>query len=250
MKITFLGTAAGLPAKNRATASTVIEVGEKLYLIDAGMPVVNRLIDFGFDLEAVKAVFITHTHTDHVLGLLDLIRCVNIEKIFPTAEIDYYTPEDSLVTAIDSYFNAVIQPIRYEVNRFHTYGAGVIFDDGTLRVSAIPTAHMAVAGKPSFAFLVEAEGKRVVFSGDLSSHLTDSDIPGVVYDEDVDLFVLELAHFSIDELKAHIDGMKMKKLVFNHISFFEKKLPDIEAFKAENKAFDVEYSFDGYTVTL
>ena len=250
MRITFLGTAAGGPSKNRANSSTVIEVGGKLYLIDAGMPVVNRLIDFGFDLEAIKATFITHAHSDHVFGLIDLIRCVNIEKIFPTAEIDYYIPEKNLEDLFDEYFTSVISPIRKDVNRFHLINEGVIYSDENIRVTAIPNAHMKILNRPSYSFIVEAEGKRVVFSGDLSSHLSESDIPRVVYEEAVDLFVLELAHFSLDELKPHLEGMKVKNLVFNHISHVEEKLPEVKKFASEYSDIKIDCSFDGYSVSF
>ena len=250
MRITFLGTAAGVPEKNRANSATVIEACGKLYLIDAGMPVVNRLIDFGFDLEAINATFITHAHTDHVLGLVDLIRCVNIEKIFPTAEIDYYIPENELEDSLDEYFTSVISPIRKEVNRFHLINEGVIFDDGIIRVTAVPTAHLKKANRPSYAFIVEGEGRRVVFSGDISQNIAESDIPRAVYEDEVDLFVLELAHFSLSELKPHLNGMRVKNLIFNHISDFEEKLPDIKALASENTDIKIDYSYDGYSVTL
>ena len=250
MRITFLGTAAGVPEKNRASSSTVIEIAGKLYLIDAGMPVVNRLIDFGFDLEAIKATFITHAHADHSFGLIDLIRCVNIEKIFPTAEIDYYIPEIELEEALDEYFNSVISPIRKDVNRFHLINEGVIYSDENIRVTAVPNAHMKKANRPSYAFLVEAEGKRVVFSGDLSTRLSESDIPHVVYEEDVDLFVLEFAHYSLSELKPHLEGMKVKNIVFNHISRFEEKLPEIKEFASASSNIKIDYSHDGYSVTF
>ena len=250
MRITFLGTAAGVPSKTRANSSTVIEVGGKLYLIDAGMPVVNRLIDFGFDLEAIKATFITHAHSDHVFGLIDLIRCVNIEKIFPTAEIDYYIPEKVIEDSFNEYFDSVISPIRKDVNRFHLINEGEIFCDENIRVTAILNAHMKILNRPSYSFLVEAEGKRVVFSGDLSSHISESDIPSVVYEEPVDLFVLEFAHFSLDELKPHLEGMRVKNLVFNHISHVEEKLPEIKDFASENSNMKIDCSYDGYSVTF
>ena len=178
------------------------------------------------------------------------MRCANIEKIYPKLEIDYFIPEELLADALEEYFAAVIQPVRREVNRFHTFKEGVIFDDGFIRVTAIPTAHTRAAGRPSFAFLVEAEGRRVVFSGDLSQHLEFSDIPSAVYEERVDLFVLELAHFSLDELSPFLEGMKVDRLVFNHVSLYEEKLPKIKEFASKNDTFPIECSFDGYSVEL
>lgn len=41
MKITFLGTGHGVPSPDRHCSATLVEVGGKRYLIDAGAPVVD-----------------------------------------------------------------------------------------------------------------------------------------------------------------------------------------------------------------
>ena len=74
MKITFLGTAAGLPCKGRASSSTMIEVNGKYYIIDAGAPIGNRFVDSDRTLDDLRAIFITHCHLDHLLGIIDVIR--------------------------------------------------------------------------------------------------------------------------------------------------------------------------------
>jgi phosphoribosyl 1,2-cyclic phosphate phosphodiesterase len=47
-----------------------LQEGEKCWLIDAGTDFRNQALDAG--IEALEAVFLTHAHADHVLGLDDL----------------------------------------------------------------------------------------------------------------------------------------------------------------------------------
>ena len=72
MKITFLGTSHGYPEKGRVVSCTMVETGGKIYIIDAGSAVDEHLVEQDADFSAVRAVFITHMHSDHVNGLLSL----------------------------------------------------------------------------------------------------------------------------------------------------------------------------------
>ena len=64
---------------------------------------------------------------------------------------------------------------RSENSRNRVFTEGVIYDDGYLKVTAIPTKHCPPMH--SYAFLLEGEGKRVVFSGDLSQFFRGNDFP-------------------------------------------------------------------------
>jgi len=58
------------------------------------------------------------------------------------------------------------------------------------------TAYMTKHCEESYALLLEAEGKRVLYTGDLSSkHGPEYDFPRAVLDSKVDLLICEGAHF-------------------------------------------------------
>lgn len=231
MKLTFLGTAAGLPRKNTKCSSAMIEAGGKYYIFDTGAPVVNKLVDMDKTIEDIKAVFITHCHGDHLLGIIDLIRCVNIPKIFPEASIDYYLPEMSVINAIDDYFNATMSGINKDLNRIHAFSEGIVYQDENVRVRAIATAHMRILERPSYAFSVECEGKRILFSGDLSQNLKFDDFPKVAYAERYDAVICEGAHFDFDLLAPVLKKCKANVVYFNHM-----KAPNIPIVESENKS--------------
>jgi ribonuclease BN (tRNA processing enzyme) len=231
MKITFLGTAAGLPRKGQSTSSAMIEAGGKYYIFDTGAPVVNKLLDMDKTIEDIRAVFITHCHGDHLFGILDLIRCVNIEKIFPKSSVSYYLPEQNVIDAIEDYYSAVSGAIRKDVNRLFAYTSGVVYSDENIKVTAIPTEHLKIAGRPGFAFSVEGEGKRVLFSGDLSQNLEFDDFPKDAFSREYDAIVCEGAHFDYEVLKPYIKKCRTKRVFFNH-----QKLPNMPIIEAENRS--------------
>lgn len=251
MKLTFLGTSHGKPEYKRAMTAMALETRGATYLIDAGAPVVNRMLDYGIDIESVKAVFITHTHRDHVAGLLDLVRVVNIDKIFESASIDYYFPEQNAILAIKEYAASIMQPVREDVNRFHLFAEGEIYKDENIRVTAIPTAHLANANRPAYAFLVECEGKRLLFSGDLSQRLLAGDFPRIASEVDIDLCIQEMAHFDLETLLPNLIDSKIKAVYFNHMVWHADRIPKIRAAQKDGRLkLDVGIANDGDVIYL
>src|SRR4051794_26866751 len=53
--------------------STAIVVGRRVFLFDAGTGVERRLAGAQLPVNGVTALFLTHLHSDHVLGLSDLV---------------------------------------------------------------------------------------------------------------------------------------------------------------------------------
>src|SRR5438067_6889027 len=72
-EIVMLGTGTPRPQPDVWGPATAIVVGQKVFLVDAGVGVERRLAAAGLPIDGVTAVFITHLHSDHVLGLADLI---------------------------------------------------------------------------------------------------------------------------------------------------------------------------------
>jgi ribonuclease BN (tRNA processing enzyme) len=69
-----LGTAGGPEGEaDRAQPANVLQVGNDLYLVDAGDGAVGQLKKAGFRLPQVKGLFISHNHFDHTGGVLALL---------------------------------------------------------------------------------------------------------------------------------------------------------------------------------
>ena len=74
IRVTLLGTASGpLAFVDKAGISTLVEAGGERLLFDAGRGSMQRLVQAGLPMNAVTKLFLTHLHSDHVIGVPDLM---------------------------------------------------------------------------------------------------------------------------------------------------------------------------------
>lgn len=212
MELIALGTGRGSPAADRFCTANLIRCNDSYYLFDAGAPVADLLLRYGIPVEKLKAAFLSHRHCDHVIGMVHLL--VLCDWRYKEAELDAYYPEESAVAALRHFIACSDGPIDEGRLRLHTYGPGVVYEDGNLKVTAIATNHMN-GEHPSYAFMVEGEGKRVIIAGDLH-HQDPSDFPEIAQTEQSDLVICELAHFQLDALMPYLETCQCKKFCFNH----------------------------------
>jgi ribonuclease Z len=72
MKITFLGTSAGLPTAERNVSSIILDLRQekgKLWLFDCGEATQIQMQKAKFSLSKLEIIFLTHLHGDHLFGL-------------------------------------------------------------------------------------------------------------------------------------------------------------------------------------
>lgn len=205
MKITFLGTSHGVPDEHRHCCCFLLELGGAdgpAYLIDGGAPVADLLTRRGVAFDRVKAFFNTHVHSDHLLGALPFFSLVS--WYYRRASVQVFLPEKAACEAVRHMLTLTDGAFDQDRVLLTPYDATWHYDDGRLRVTPIATRHMAPIGRPSYALLVEAEGRRVLFAGDLAADL--SDFPALLYDTPVDLLVTECAHFPVQALTEKLAG--------------------------------------------
>ena len=74
MKITFLGTGGSIPTAERGLPAMSLEYNGAVYLFDCGEGTQMQMLKFGVNAHRIRAIFITHMHGDHVIGVAGLIR--------------------------------------------------------------------------------------------------------------------------------------------------------------------------------
>src|ERR1700723_1415 len=72
-RVILLGTGTPNPEPDHSGPAVAIVTGQNVYIVDSGPGVVRRAVQAGIRMDQLTPVFITHLHSDHTLGLPDLI---------------------------------------------------------------------------------------------------------------------------------------------------------------------------------
>jgi len=72
LTVTLLGTGYPLPRIDRFGPSTLVRAGDEILVFDCGRGASQRLWQLGIPLGDVTALFLTHLHSDHTVGIPDL----------------------------------------------------------------------------------------------------------------------------------------------------------------------------------
>lgn len=260
MVVTFLGTSHGITEKNAFCSCAVVSVGGAQYIVDVGAPIDTLLQNYGIPFADLRGIFITHPHQDHYVGLAPFTFTMEDFGRFGDVSVPVYAPAGIDFAALNVFLfgdprgheryrteNPPPHRVRFEVYPDAPAEGAIIFDDGTLRVTAYPVRHCP----HSHAFLLEAEGKRIVFTGDLSRDL--SDYPRVATETPVDLVVTEAAHGRLSEpaTAAILGASRTPRLVISHRNPARNPLSEVDAL-AEKLAPSIKViaAFDGMVLNV
>ncbi len=223
MRILFIGTSHGVPEHDRRCSCTMLEVSGRYYFIDMGTQAIEDLRERGISVEDVKGIFVTHCHGDHTNGLISFVDLIC--WYFKSADPVIQFPEQAAIDAMRSWIGAngtEVRPLKLEVVK-----EGLTYEDGFIKIHAIRTQHC----RTSYAYLIEAEGKRLLFTGDLKNPRVDfPDVSPICGDSAIDLAVCESAHFPPNDTEAALAKINVKRVLHNHISpVWDRDLSDMAA---------------------
>lgn len=242
MKLRFLGTSHGVPAEDRFCNCILLDIDRHLYVFDAGAPIADLLLRYGYRFEELEGVFITHMHGDHFCGLPALVDLSN--WYFKNADYQVLLPEEKGIDLLRSYVSTVENAPLREGIRLSCYDEGEIYKDERIRVSAVRTDH--IPGHPTYGFLIEAGEKRIYLSGDMRADLAD--FPTMLYEKETDLLVVELAHQEPKTLLPHLQRCKTKAIYLNHVHPLEKAMQVVV--ESDGIAARIHMAEDGDSVSL
>ncbi|XP_068631532.1 ribonuclease Z, mitochondrial isoform X2 [Battus philenor] len=185
-KVIFLGTGSCIPSKTRNTSAIVLQVDEsRSMLLDCGEGTFGQLVRFfgpkrvnGF-LKTLKAIYISHLHADHHIGLIGLLQARRaalkdlgphdldepVHLLAPGQIVTWLSLYDQQFERIREEFNLIPNQSLLEpkVNLPETdMTPAILAGIGVQRITTCLVSHCPNA----FGVAVELKGHKITYSGD------------------------------------------------------------------------------------
>ena len=268
MHVVLLGTGTPIADPDRSGPGLAVVVHGASYIVDAGPGIVRRATAAArqdsvaaLRVPNLKRVFITHLHSDHTLGLPDLM--LSPAVLHRNAPLVVYGPPGTramvtnLLKAYQEDIDLRIHGLEhgdtagYRIS-VHEVAPGVIYRDSNVTVRAFRVPHGS--WKYAFGYRFDAGGRSIVVSGDTKPSQAIVDACN-----GCDVLVHEVySKKGFDRLPAdnrryhsafHTSGIELadiaararpKLLLLTHVLFFGESAEEIVA--------EVQSKFDGKVV--
>lgn len=165
MRITFLGTSAGVPTKSRNVSSVALRLPQRaeVWLFDCGEATQHQILRSDLKISQIRRIFITHLHGDHLFGLMGLLSTCGLAG--HAERIDVYGPPglDQYVRVCGRYTET---HYSYPVE-VHTVGPGLVYEDDEFVVACRPLEHRI----PAFGYRVNEKERPGHFDAEKAASL-------------------------------------------------------------------------------
>ena len=136
----ILGCGSALPTTRHFATSQVVNLRDKLFMIDCGEGSQMQLRKSRLKFSRLNHIFISHLHGDHCFGLMGLISTFGL--LGRTAELHIHSPKglEELFSPLLAFFckNMSYQVVFHE---FDTKEPVLIYEDRSMTVTTIPLQH-------------------------------------------------------------------------------------------------------------
>lgn len=160
-EVNILGCGAATPTLQHNPSSQVLNIREKLFMIDCGegtqLQFRRQRLRFG----RLNQIFISHLHGDHCFGLIGLISTLAL--LGRTGDLVIHAPEglEALLRPQIDFF-CKDNPFEVIIKTFDTKKHELIYEDKSVTVHTIPLKHRV----PCAGFLFKEKAKELNILGD------------------------------------------------------------------------------------
>jgi len=214
MDLTILGSGSAIQFEKRASASFLLETGGKKIVLDAGFYLLDRLERAGVMADEIDAVYISHKHPDHFIGLIHLLFALKNQ---------YYKPKEELLIFGFKGLKEWFGKFQQIMGRWVTPDTRLIFCDDTegendyFQWEIFKTEH----SPESTGIIIKAENRKILYTGDTEYF---EKLP--IYAKGCDLMIAECGsgndcinrgHMNMNDLKMIAESSTVKLILATHI---------------------------------
>lgn len=152
--VNILGCGSALPTTRHMATSQVVDLRDKLYMIDCGEGTQLQMRRMHIKFSRLNHIFISHPHGDHCFGLPGLLSTLGM--LGRMGELVIHAPKE-----IEEYMRPVMNifckgmPYDIRFNNIDTRSHALIMEDRSLAVYSIPLKHRV----PTCGFLFAEKQK-------------------------------------------------------------------------------------------
>ena len=255
-QLKILGSCSGTePMPNRHHTSIVLSANGRHYFFDAGENAAHAAYTQGIDLNATRAIFISHTHYDHIEGLMGIFwtvkkLCNRYSTNVADGEIKLFIPDmvawERIYDLLNTIDKSYAQPFDISVD---LPKIGSFYKDDSIEVTAFESHHLPLGDNGeirSFSYKIMTKGAVTVFSGDVKD-MNDLVEPLC---EGCDLLLCETGHHPVKTVCDFAESHKVKRLALIHHG--REILEDRESVKEAIRgcSIPVEIAYDGMNIDI
>jgi ribonuclease Z len=177
IRVTLLGTGTPQPSIERFGAATLVEAGGNYFLFDCGRGATQRLWQQKIPLGKVTNLFLTHLHSDHVVGIPDLYLIGLMPAVYGNRKTTFEVRGPSGTTEMMyGLKNAYKWDIKTRIAEYASADSGtainakdvtegLIYDQDGIKVTAFKVDHSDIIDS-ALGYRLDYKGHSVVISGD------------------------------------------------------------------------------------
>lgn len=266
MKITFLGTGSSTPSPKqtgkpfRSYAATLIETGNESLLFDIGPGSVQKILSLGIDvLKKPTSVFISHFHLDHCQDIIALMKARALHHSYTGEKnvLNIYGPSGlgeflkQLFSGVEKWNYMGEQLKAFTLMNLKETMDGIVTENETFKVSCVEVKHYN-----GVAYRLEAEGKSVIYSGDMGydenlSILGKNADLAIVECSYPDKMTLKGLHLCPEEIALLATAGKFEQTVLTHMyPACEGREDEIKKVIEDNSKTKVTVTEDFFSINL